>query len=475
MRLPRYLRFTNFVAKKGFGLDLSEIEIRDSDGVPITLTATANKTPSSGSLTNLNDGLTVAGCAFSPIDTRGLIISYDRGTDTVVSASEILLGSGGTQDTFPLAYSIMGSNDNIAYAPLSLYTLFYNNKKPYYPGAFALQSLSDVPIKDTAYNFEAYRSNVSLITNLPTGQLVYTRLVNTTSGHARPNVCVPLRSGKWYFEMTGGSAYFGIVGRPDEISNDINLWDNSGAGPNSCIGFYFGVGYGVRKGGTNTISLSRPATVAEYEIPYGVCIDLDALTLTLRRQDVTQGGSIVIDPSPTGEYYPAIQTDRTLGLTVVLNMGEVPFRNTVPAGYEPLINYKAAITAFESLSEPFEPAGQVQTIHKGPSVWPGVLKSKVVKIRHSPIVLRPERIGYIKGVVFIDADPDVPVRRFVTLMDSKSKSVVACVWSNPLTGTYQFDHVDMTRKYFTWTYDPSGLLSPTITGPMVPVVMPIYA
>lgn len=482
MRIPRYLRFTNFILEPDNNLELSEIRVKDADGVPLPIVFTANKTPVVGTLDNLTDGLTTEVCAFSFYDSRRLTLDYDRGTDTVLSISEVLLGSGSSNTTFPLGFSLLGSVDGITFTPIYSFTNNYNIKKPQYPGSFSLQSTNSLSVADSSYNFDSMRKVADFIKRDVNNQLVYTRTLASASGHARPFACKPLRTGKWYLELTAREGSFGLIGRPDEVPLDANLGVGAAmsgipiTGTNTVVGYSAASGFGRSLGTASTMTFDRPYTAEAFDQPYGVCIDINARTMFLRRNNTNSPGAVNVPASSTGDYYPAIGTNSATHYdTIVVNMGEAPFFNTVPAGYAPLIEYNAAIFAFETLTEPYAPTSQLQLLHRSPSVWPGKLKSRVAKIRHSDIVLKPNYIGYIKGVVFIDSDVDIPVHRFITLMDAKSKATVACTWSNPVTGTYQFDHLDMTRKYIAWTQDFSGLLPPTITGPMDPLVMPIYA
>ena len=59
------------------------------------------------------------------------------------------------------------------------------------------------------------------------------------------------------------------------------------------------------------------------------------------------------------------------------------------------------------------------------------------------------------GTVF-DA-PNTPVERRVRLFDEKSGILVRQTWSNPGTGAYVFENVQMSRRYTVIGYDHTGI------------------
>ena len=78
--------------------------------------------------------------------------------------------------------------------------------------------------------------------------------------------------------------------------------------------------------------------------------------------------------------------------------------------------------------------------------------------------------GKIVGTVF-DA-PNTPVERRVRLFDEKSGILVRQTWSNPATGAYIFENVQMSRRYTVIGYDHTGIYRGVIADSLYAEPMP---
>lgn len=80
--------------------------------------------------------------------------------------------------------------------------------------------------------------------------------------------------------------------------------------------------------------------------------------------------------------------------------------------------------------------------------------------------------GRIVGTVGIKGSPNTPVQRRVRLIDEKSGLLVREVFSDPVTGAYEFLYVAMDHKYTVMTYDYDNnyraVVADNITAEFVP-------
>lgn len=80
--------------------------------------------------------------------------------------------------------------------------------------------------------------------------------------------------------------------------------------------------------------------------------------------------------------------------------------------------------------------------------------------------------GVISGVVKIDGDPtDVPVRRQVILLREPGAFAVRETWSDPITGAYQFEHINRAYKYTVLAYDYSHSYRAVLADNVTPDLM----
>ena len=476
MPIPRYFKLNNFILKDGFDLELSEIQLKDNTDTVLPFTVTTNQSPLSGVIENLNDGLTTQICSFAKEQIAWLEITLDLGADIPsFFLNNLLIGSGTGSDTYPLVFSVLTSSNNTTWTDLSSVFTNYGYVRSKFPGVLSLQDTNTLSLIDKQYNFDySYPKYVSTVLRKD-GQIELTHRQQTNQSTVRPLGCRPLRTGKWYFEIVAQDFTGGVTGEPSEIAANTKLGMDA-TYTSSAVGFANGTFYTLKNGSeVYTPVFSRPGSVADLKIPYGICIDLDNLTICARRSNVNSP-TIAIKPSVTGNYYPALGTYLQLSnSTGILNLGSVPFDSTLPAGYLPLRDFFASTVALEKQGTLFDVmtymSGDMRTEHLALTTP----TSELTKTRHAFTSIFGERKGYIKGNVYIDSVPSTYVARFVTLVDSRSRNAIDSTWSNAITGEYLFEYVDESRTYYTWTFDPGELLPPTITGPMKAERMPVFA
>lgn len=64
--------------------------------------------------------------------------------------------------------------------------------------------------------------------------------------------------------------------------------------------------------------------------------------------------------------------------------------------------------------------------------------------------------GRISGTVMVDSTPDYPVWRRIRLFCERDGRLVREVWSDPVTGAYAFDSINLALTYTVVAYDHTG-------------------
>ena len=107
-------------------------------------------------------------------------------------------------------------------------------------------------------------------------------------------------------------------------------------------------------------------------------------------------------------------------------------------------------------------------------VIPGWPSPGVLQIRGRGQHMRPDAIdggGYhLAGTVKVDGTPDIPVSRRVWLFDHDGARIVRELWSDPLTGAYDFTHI-AHRPYFVIAFDHTNNFRAVIADRVLPEPM----
>lgn len=81
--------------------------------------------------------------------------------------------------------------------------------------------------------------------------------------------------------------------------------------------------------------------------------------------------------------------------------------------------------------------------------------------------------GRVAGTVKEKASPaNLPWGRRVLLLQERTGYWVQSTWSDPVTGAYSFDWVDMTHTYTVISYDHTGAYRAVIADGQTPELMP---
>lgn len=88
--------------------------------------------------------------------------------------------------------------------------------------------------------------------------------------------------------------------------------------------------------------------------------------------------------------------------------------------------------------------------------------------------------GYLEGTTKVAGAPDVPVRRRVHLVVQMSPRsdlvfpgrIMRSVWSDPVTGAWRFDYINVSAKCAAIAYDHTGVNDPVAKTGLMPTPMP---
>ena len=82
--------------------------------------------------------------------------------------------------------------------------------------------------------------------------------------------------------------------------------------------------------------------------------------------------------------------------------------------------------------------------------------------------------GYFKNSVFIDYPPKEPISKRVVLFSIVDGKAIQQVWSDPLSGQYEFKFIALRKPYLIFTYDSDEDYNAVILGPVYPTLMPQF-
>lgn len=82
--------------------------------------------------------------------------------------------------------------------------------------------------------------------------------------------------------------------------------------------------------------------------------------------------------------------------------------------------------------------------------------------------------GYFKSTVEIDYPPREPISKKVQIYSINDNKVLQQVWSDALTGQYEFKNLIMKQPYLIYTFDDDEDYNSAIVGPVYPTLMPEF-
>ena len=100
--------------------------------------------------------------------------------------------------------------------------------------------------------------------------------------------------------------------------------------------------------------------------------------------------------------------------------------------------------------------------------------SNYAKYRLSEVTDTGNGYGYFKNSVFIDYPPKEPTSKRVVLFSIIDGKAIQQVWSDPLSGQYEFKFIALRKPYLIFTYDSDEDYNAVILGPVYPTLMPQF-
>lgn len=431
MAAARYWRVHGIATRGGGDLELSALQLNTAAGrVDQLATLTSSHAPVGGSLADLSDG-SASVCKFAASDVRsaGFWLQWDFGA-TAQDVVSVTLGAGAA-DAWPDAIDVSSSSGGTTWA---LVASAYGILLP--EDADTTLFLSTL----TAMRWADLGSAASVI-NLE--QTLWTAATYAGSA-ARANASVS--SGQYYWELvlqvvntttsaSGNALNFGVW----PLSRPINTY----------IYQTSGVYRAYQK-------------CAEGDV-FGFAFDGDAGILRVYRQGAlveTISGLAVGAGNP---WAPVVGDDNAGGAQVLARF-KGPFTFGPPAGYAPVEGYAPGI-------------GQRQTrpMCIGASIAASAgLPSHSVRAICAILARDVEHgdQGAIYGTTKTKGTPNTSTKARVVLLHQRSKLPVREVWSDPVTGYFEFRGIDTAQQFTVLAEDADGNFRPVAANRLTPEVLP---
>lgn len=470
MTISRYIKLSNFLVEKSHSLEISELQFLDHQNQPLLYTITSTIPPTVGSLANLSDGISTINCVFSEANIQKLELIIDFGSELPTFLTGILLGSGTSVNTFPYSFTFSTSTTGTVWVDKNNVLEGYPKQKLFYPGPQTIQTRQSTVTNLNSFNFDLIPTNIK---PLKFNGIIKLNSPSSLAG-AFPKNCRGLTTGKYYFEIAAPYAEVAVMTNYGNLTVDTDL---SSIGV-PIVGFYWMSDSLYKRINTVTTAVSytfRNQITSPYENqPIGVAIDLDNSKLYLIVNNTTIATVLDIPVIQNDGYYLGISS-RSYATKIVLNLGESSFANDVPVGFDALKNFNASIIQYENSVIATNTNSVRDLKYRDSDVKPVIGPKTVANTRPmKQNVYFGTPKGYIKGNVYVNTSPVTKVRRLVTLVDLDDSKVIATTYSNAITGEYQFLHLDLGRRYITWSPDPNNVLQPTISGVLIPQKMPVF-
>lgn len=438
------------------GLELSEVHLLSgSTRVDTTATFSSSVPPDTGSLASLSDDNLLTVATWKPAAVKTLTLSWDFGVGGA-DVTDIRLGSALDPAKF-----LMSAR------------LEYADTLGTWTNYFAVTNL--VPAVLNGISWPGIRSKTVSVSrgiwnvmDLPSGIALDTtrRLGRKIAGGA-------LRFIRGVSQAPSGIRQFEVAITGTDVYVQIGVGTmalGSSAGPP-----YTGAGNWIialdtgQKGNNNVLSAYTTAIPALTVI--GVVVDSATGSLTFYKNGASLG---VAFTGISADIYPlwgasnssneSVGTLRTAGFTYPV-AGALPWDATQVVATVPVAKTSqelASVPTQVSIVMPYgQPRGVISTaLPSGISIvipYGQQRVSPVFRGRDNFTLLGYGRnVGRIAGTVKEKASPDSPVYRKVRLIRELDGMLLREMWSDRVTGAFQFDYVDETAAYTVLSYDHTG-------------------
>ena len=218
------------------------------------------------------------------------------------------------------------------------------------------------------------------------------------------------------------------------------------------------------------------------ELTAGLFIDLDNNKIKVVFNGVFQIGWLDITKSnANASFYLFIQY-RNLGGSFRYKVNTVPlysYSDLTPEYKTDLFNnrkgwIKRETVGYKRSGLKLQVNGGSLINRRGNNVLDYKTVSSYAKYRLSEVTDTGNGYGYFKNSVFIDYPPKEPTSKRVVLFSIIDGKAIQQVWSDRLSGQYEFKFIALRKPYLIFTYDSDEDYNAVIMGPVYPTLMPQF-
>lgn len=453
MATHRYWRAVGLEAYGAEDLELSCFHLLDETALRVdaSATLTANTAPSVGTLANLQDDDLTTAARWATQSVARLVLSWDFGGSP--RAVEGVALAGNSQARFTLFATLQYSDDGAAW---TTHTVFDGVA---WPGV-ATKTLSRIPDAGSAVSWNPLDKSAGI--TLSNGN-------QTATGNASAAIRATgsKAEGKYQFEVTtsatnSGSYYIG-VGRIDAslssgpgTSTDAKSWGLRWEGPKWFNSF--------------DTPYTSPFSVGDV---IGVVVDFTAQTISFYRNGVSLG---IAFSGVTGALYPMVGGGGSgSGWVANLNTGARTYPVNGASPWGALGDSKALIFPANLVRGRVAVTSPIN-VGTGPTVIYGIpqllepvrlsIESGAVKDYATGVL--GKGIGRVRGDTKVHGSPDAPVSCKVRLIRERDGLLIREVWSDPVTGEYDFMYIDELQIYTILSYYRDGAFRAVVADGQIP-------
>ena len=315
---------------------------------------------------------------------------------------------------------------------------------------------------------------------------------NTTSFSYIGRNKTPIKTGKYFVEVSvrdfvnsDGSRWNCPIGLIETTSNLNQFADTGrycyqiGAGT---IGFILEKITNGSHSLLQTVGTGLPNNAIWPELTAGLFIDLDNNKIKVVFNGVFQTDWFDITKSnANASFYLFIQY-RNIGGSFSYKVNTVPlysYSDLTPEYKTDLFNSRKGWIRHETVG--YKRNGLKLQVNDGSLIkrrGNNVLDYKAVsnyaKYRLTDVTDTGNGYGYFKNSVFIDYPPKEPTSKRVVLFSIIDGKAIQQVWSDRLSGQYEFKFIALRKPYLIFTYDSDEDYNAVILGPVYPTLMPQF-
>ena len=315
---------------------------------------------------------------------------------------------------------------------------------------------------------------------------------NTTSFSYIGRNKTPIKTGKYFVEVSvrdfnksNGSPWFCPIGLIETTSN-LNQFEDTGrycyqVGANT-DGFILDKITNGSYSALQTVGTGLPDSDTWPELTVGLFINLVNNKIKAVFNGVFKTNWFNITKSNTNASFYLFIQYRDMGSSFRYKINTVPlysYSDLTPEYKTDIFNSRKGWIRHETVG--YKRNGLKLQVNDGSLIkrrGNNVLDYKAVssyaKYRLSEVTDTGNGYGYFKNSVFIDYPPKEPTSKRVVLFSIIDGKAIQQVWSDPLSGQYEFKFIALRKPYLIFTYDSDEDYNAVILGPVYPALMPQF-